>query len=673
MIFFIFLVSLILGLYVSRNNFVISIILCLLFLIFVFIRFKKKCGIIALTIMAVGISLPYVNSLIQTENNQYEGIVVERKDNYYLFLSRFEKFYIYEEGHDKEIGDYLIVCSKPQNIEMTEYESRFSFQDYLSEKGVQRSLLSNDVTTKFRFPLRLSEIKTNFLNQFDEETKFLIDAFLFNEKNYESSTIKIADKLNLIFLFSMSGIYLSFLLNGLRKLLSLFLKEKWADTIAISVFLPYFIFIFPKVGMIRVTLCYLFRVINKHLLKGKFSALSRTSLVALLLLSFDFNLAYQSAFYIGFALALFLIFAQPALSSFKKKKRAFLVPIFIYMLTIPFSNLATGEWYIFNGIFQLFLVPFNEIFIILSMFSFYLTIPFRHLLSALSNVFTNVYTFIDLNSVAIPVAGYVQYSIPCYYVCSLYLLYLIESKRYFHLKFGSIPIVSSLCLSLIPLQTFIVNGVYFINVGQGDSILIKNKDNVVMIDTGGNKSFDMANEVLIPFLNKKQINHIDALIVTHNDFDHSGAVVPLINNFPVYNYLTKPDDFPYRIGDISLTNLNDYQSDETNDTSLVFNIDFIGYKWLLMGDATIDAEKFLIDENKDINCDILKVGHHGSKTSTSDEFLKYASPQEAIISVGAKNSYHHPNEEVLARLNKYGIKIRRTDIEGTISYVQIAT
>jgi len=307
------------------------------------------------------------------------------------------------------------------------------------------------------------------------------------------------------------------------------------------------------------------------------------------------------------------------------------------------------------------------------MFSFYLTIPFRHLLSALSNVFTNVYTFIDLNSVAIPVAGYVQYSIPCYYVCSLYLLYLIESKRYFHLKFGSIPIVSSLCLSLIPLQTFIVNGVYFINVGQGDSILIKNRDNIVMIDTGGNKSFDMANEVLIPFLKKKQINHIDALIATHNDFDHSGAVVPLINNFPVYNYLTKPDDFPYQIGDISLTNLNDYKSNETNDTSLVFNIDFIGRKWLLMGDASIDVEKFLIDENKDINCDILKVGHHGSKTSTSDEFLKYTSPQEAIISVGAKNSYHHPNDEVLAKLNKYGIKIRRTDIEGTISYVQIAT
>lgn len=673
MIFFVFLVGLILGLYVSKNNFVISIILCCLFIIFIFIRFKKKCGIIVLTIMAVGISLPYVCSLIQTDNTRYEGVVVERKDNYYLFLSQFEKFYIYEERHDKEIGDYLIVCSKPQDIEMTSYESRFSFQDYLSKKGVRRSLLSNDVTTKFRIPLRLSEIKSNFLNQFDEETKFLIDAFLFNEKNYESPTIRVADKLNLIFLFSMSGIYLSFLLNGLRKLLSLFLKEKWADTIPILIFLPYFVFIFPKVGMIRVLLCYLFKAINKYLLKSKFSALSRTSLVALLLLSCDFNLAYQSAFYVGFGLTIFLIFAQPALSSFKKKKRTFLVPIFIYVLTIPFSNLVTGEWYIFNGIFQLFLVPFNEIFIILSMFSFYLTIPFRHILSALSNVFGNVYVFVNANSVAIPVANYVHYFIPCYYAFSLYLLYLIESKRYFHIKFGSIPIVSSLCLSLIPIQTFLINGVYFINVGQGDSILIKNKDNIVMIDTGGNKSFDIASEVLIPFLKKTQVNHIDALITTHNDFDHSGAAISLINNFPVFNYLTKPDDFPYQIGDIYLTNLNDYQSDETNDTSLVFNIDFIGRKWLLMGDASINVEKFLIDENKDIDCDILKVGHHGSKTSTSNEFLKCVSPQEAIISVGAKNSYHHPNEEVLAKLNKYGIKIRRTDVEGTISYVQIAT
>src|SRR5574344_802773 len=119
MIFFVFLVGLILGLYVSKNNFVISIILCCLFIIFIFIRFKKKCGIIVLTIMAVGISLPYVCSLIQTDNTRYEGVVVERKDNYYLFLSQFEKFYIYEERHDKEIGDYLIVCSKSQDIEIT--------------------------------------------------------------------------------------------------------------------------------------------------------------------------------------------------------------------------------------------------------------------------------------------------------------------------------------------------------------------------------------------------------------------------------------------------------------------------------------------------------------------------------------------------------------------------
>ena len=111
---------------------------------------------------------------------------------------------------------------------------------------------------------------------------------------------------------------------------------------------------------------------------------------------------------------------------------------------------------------------------------------------------------------------------------------------------------------------------------------------------------------------------------------------------------------------------------EDNEFSLVFNLSFLNKKFLLMGDASINVEKYLIENNFDIDCDILKVGHHGSKTSSSEEFIKKISPKEAIISCGYKNKYHHPNDEVVDILKKYNVKIHRTDYEGTISYQRLS-
>ena len=89
-----------------------------------------------------------------------------------------------------------------------------------------------------------------------------------------------------------------------------------------------------------------------------------------------------------------------------------------------------------------------------------------------------------------------------------------------------------------------------------------------------------------------------------------------------------------------------------------------------MGDAPKKIEHEIIRDNKKIPCDILKVGHHGSKTSTSDEFIRYLTPRVGVISCGRKNKYGHPNSEVIAILKRYHVKIRRTDLEGTITYWQ---
>ena len=146
-----------------------------------------------------------------------------------------------------------------------------------------------------------------------------------------------------------------------------------------------------------------------------------------------------------------------------------------------------------------------------------------------------------------------------------------------------------------------------------------------------------------------------------------------MKNFKVKQYYSNHEFQTTQVGDIYLENLNTYLADDENDTSLVFNVSFMGKKWLFTGDASVAVEHDMISKGADLDCDVLKVGHHGSKSSTSEEFLLSTTPTEAIISCGAKNSYHHPDKEVIDRLTAHGVKIRYTKQEGTISYVQLAT
>jgi len=338
---------------------------------------------------------------------------------------------------------------------------------------------------------------------------------------------------------------------------------------------------------------------------------------------------------------------------------------------LPYSAFSNGEFHLFSLIFQVLLLPLNEFYISILLVDFYINIKMGFI-PILSNVIVKVYDFLSKIDVTIPIGELPLLISIIYYLLFFYALLLIESKRFMHLKFAYYPALFIFLVSLIPIKTNVTNAVYFINVGQGDSIIIKNRNNVVMVDTGGNVDFDIAKECLIPFMHKNQINHIDYLLTTHNDKDHSGGVESLIQNFEVKQYLNNREVDTIKVGDIFIENINHYNAQDENDTSLVFNLDFMNKKWLFMGDASIDVEKYLIKQGYDIDCDILKVGHHGSKTSSCDEFIKKASPDEAILSVGEKNSYHHPNKEVIDTLNKYNVKIRRTDIEGTISYISLA-
>ena len=227
-----------------------------------------------------------------------------------------------------------------------------------------------------------------------------------------------------------------------------------------------------------------------------------------------------------------------------------------------------------------------------------------------------------------------------------------------------------------------------IDVGQGDSSLIIYNDNVVMNDTGGTSNYNVSSGC-IKLLKSLGYSHIDYLILTHGDYDHMGDSIYLINNYNIKNIVLNNDSFnelesnlikelkkkkikyyqnveKIPISNNIITILNTEEYDNENDNSNVIYIELNNYKFMFMGDAGVDKEKDILERYNISNIDVLKVGHHGSKTSSSKSFINKINPKYSIISVGKNNRYGHPNKEVLNNLDHS--KIYRTDEDGSIMF-----
>lgn len=236
--------------------------------------------------------------------------------------------------------------------------------------------------------------------------------------------------------------------------------------------------------------------------------------------------------------------------------------------------------------------------------------------------------------------------------------------------------------------------VYFLDVGQADSILVENNNHYMLIDAGNNED----GPKLVKYFKDLGITKFDYVIGTHAHEDHIGGMDDIIKNFEITTFympelITTTKTFEdvldalaqkqiafetpniaekFTFADSTVTTLyvnND--ASNLNDSSIVLRLKYKTTSFLFTGDASFKVEKELL--TKDIKSDVLKIGHHGSRTSTSTAFLNKVNPTYAIISVGTNNSYNHPNEETLKRLNNKNIKIYRTDESGTIQAITNGT
>ena len=232
--------------------------------------------------------------------------------------------------------------------------------------------------------------------------------------------------------------------------------------------------------------------------------------------------------------------------------------------------------------------------------------------------------------------------------------------------------------------------VHFIDVGQGDSTLIKSGEHAMLIDAGENRKGEDVKE----YLESQHVEKLDYIIGTHPDSDHIGGMDVAIDAFDTEKIFMpdlekdtktyeevvdsaneKQEEIvepkvgdTYSLGEATFTivspNSTDYSS--SNDYSIGILLEHGENKFLFVGDAEEESEEEMLENPIDLDADVYKVSHHGSSTGTSEEFLQEISPDYAVISCGEGNSYGHPHEEVLNELREEEVEVFRTDEQGTI-------
>ncbi|TDM15588.1 DNA internalization-related competence protein ComEC/Rec2 [Macrococcus bovicus] len=463
-------------------------------------------------------------------------------------------------------------------------------------------------------------------------------------------------------------------------------------------------------------------VIRSSLFILIYMALKRYGLTLLdaLSLSFLLFLLFEptAIFDIGFQLSYFISFTLIFTSNLYQDRR----PISLLVLTCLISQLASipilllnfNSFQIIGLVTNLLFIPFFTAVMFPLCTSILLWMMLMHSLpdwfdSLLAFAFFINDALIDVFSlIHLPDIILANQRAEVYVILTLIIFFVLSRLEFTVIRFlGGAAMLLLLLYGISALQPH-AEGVTFIDVGQGDSSIVESGGQLLVTDTGGRmemmrekwqkrrKESDAVAFHLHGVLKEKGYPKIDYLLLTHPDADHFGEAVNLLRLIHV-DYLILNTEAPghdkyaellalakesgtqiihagqldkLQVGQavVELLNTEGPFSDE-NDSSIITRVT-LGRRYLLMGDAPAEKERSLMGQLCSEQIDVLKVGHHGSKTSTSDELLECLKPEYAVISAGRNNRFGHPHEEVMARLNKSRVHILNTQTDGKIEFLE---
>ena len=641
--------------------------------------------ILVLLITIIRLSIPVKSNYTESSASfigTIEKIII--KDNKVtIYLKNKETiighYYLNELNYSNlKLGDKIKITGtfKLPSSNTTDY--LFNYQKYLQRRKifylVEISSLKKIKSNRNIYYF----LKQKLINNLNNNP--YLYTFILGDKTYLDSNIKRSYQSNGIsHLFCVSGMHITLLVSIINKLLKKFkLNETNLFLITSSVLIIYLLLIGLSPSIVRAVLFYIVFSLNTI----KYFYIKPTNLFLIVMaisLLINPNYLYDIGYLYSYSISFVLIKLSNNLKDNNYFKTIFKTSVISLLISIPITLYNFYEINILSIFYNLIFIPLVSL-IIFPMSPLVVIIkpllPIYNFLiiglERLSLFFSNIH-FGKLIFRRLPIYVYIIYFL-------LLIIYLYKPKRLFLYLFFLLLLFIHY---LIPYFDY-TNYLEMIDVGQGDSILIHYNNQNILNDTGGNYNEGVIYyNTISPILKSKGIKRIDYLIISHGDNDHMGEAITLINNFKVekvifncgdYNYLEKKlikvlkkKHIKYyscvdRIDNLYFLQTKTY--DNENDNSNVIYTEINGYKFLFMGDASIKREMDLLEEYELSEIDFLKVGHHGSRTSSSKEFIKEINPKYSLISVGSNNKFGHPNEEVLNNLNNS--KIYRTDKQGSI-------
>ncbi len=650
-------------------------------------------------------------------DNEESSETTEKEEGLICYLS---------EGELPELGAFVMLEGKIEEFEPATNPGEFDRRNYYLTKGygaaLQYAKLISCSTDYSYYRETLWEIRCYLAGIFDavmeQEDAAALKAMLLGDRNALSGDVKeLYQTSGIAHILAISGLHISILGMGVYRLLRKASLAVWPSVIiAFLLMVNYAVMTGSGISTLRAVIMFclyimadIFRRSNDLMTALAVAAVSVVLTHPYEILTTAFWLSYLAVF----GIAVF----YPALTKgielenrkWNKRLHSFLSGLCVTIFTLPIILVCYYEFPLYSVFLNLIVLPcmtYLLLFGILALLVGCCSISLGSIVAWPCHLILRLYYRLCLFFEQLPYHSYITGCPKWWQIAGFYVIMLIIILWNKRIKLKYRPFLIMFALLLLFVQTDRGVQITMLDVGQGDGICIKTRDCVLMIDGGSSSKNNLAKYQLIPFMKHEGIASVDYWILTHPDADHISGLVEILE-LPreeiKIDTIVIPDaagvwyDFAdvvalaeqkgitietfcrgerleiEGLGVECLHPARGYQTMDVNDYSLVLQITYGDFSGIFTGDATETSEKCVLSylqEHRTVlqEVDLLKVGHHGSDTSSSEDFLHMMNPQMAWISCGVNNVYGHPNGVVLLRLEEIGADCYRTDEGGAVIY-----
>ncbi|GAB2558699.1 DNA internalization-related competence protein ComEC/Rec2 [Gracilibacillus alcaliphilus] len=673
---------------------------------------------------------PPPNHLGETQIEGKITSYVERKEQYIRFILLTNQQKIQVTYFPPEATSYVsqqmfktgAVCSLKgsyQEIPSARNPGQFNYQAFLASQNIHYQFLLESTTESScegqNSLQKLYNLRDQILKHAEQQLSPLtyawFAAMLFGDRSFmDEETLSLFQDWHLTHLIAISGLHVGLIVSIIYVLLLYLCRitvEK-SQLLVMGILVIYPILSGGAPSVWRASLMMIVLLVL-HKLSVRLAVSDVISVVFIVLLFFDpyliYSLAFQFSFIITYAIILSrkIVIAQPSYLW-----NMFQISFLSMMVILPIQLLHFYQFQPLSVLANLAVIPYFTLFVLPLLFLLLLCFPLPSLLSLLDQIFDQLHSlFLELLSKVdemfslIWLIGEFPVLLVGIYYLLLYFFMTGWETHNIRQAFSTGVLIVFLLLA-VSLKPYLDPHGYvtILDIGQGDAIVIELpfRKAVIMIDAAGTMEKDFTTpsaknfeQIIDPFFKARAINRIEAIFLSHADHDHIGSVPFILENYqvdylftsffeeeiiehyqqinPVTDYLNLHKEDTVVIQDQRFEVLHPYQSNpDKNENSMVLHTILGKQTWLFTGDIGVETEKKLLQMYPSLQADILKLGHHGSDTSSSEPFLRSLEVQAGIISAGVNNRYGHPHDSVVERLDGLNMEVYRTDESGAITF-----